>query len=164
MSLHPGTLAYLAFRQNLELNLVAPCDLCEDGNSRIAVRVIEANLQLNIERAVGAIIAKLTVALLLVETNEAPFDSVAPHPGDGDDATKGLGVLAGDAADVPALAIRDSDGVAVDGIVLQDEAEGIATLQISQINRRRLLVAAGEGEDASDGRHGGSKRRSRRAG
>ena len=58
----------------------------------------------------------------------------------------------------------DGDGVAVDGIVLQDEAEGIATLQISRINRRRLLVAAGEGEDASDGRHGGSKRRSRRAG
>ena len=127
-SLYPGTLDSLFFCQNLELNLISPRDLCEDGNSRIAVRVMEANLQLNIEREVGSIIAELTIALLLVETNEAPFNSVASHPGDGDDAAEGLGMLTGDAADVPALAIRDGDGVAVDGIVLQDEAEGIATL------------------------------------
>ena len=44
MLLHPGKLASLAFRQNLELNLIAPGDLCEDGNSRIAVRVKEADL------------------------------------------------------------------------------------------------------------------------
>ena len=114
----------------------------------------EQYLQLDGQREVGRLAVELALALLFKESKEAPFDPVPPHPCSGDDAAEGPGALTSDAGEVPAMDVLDGDGPAMVDIVLEDEAEGVAAVQVAWSDYGRSLVAAGEDDDAADGRHG----------